>query len=135
MKKVGNFTKKWRPDKTRYYKYLHSPEWKAMRCEVFRIHGRKCSSCGSESELEVNHKHYRTLYAEDPETDLEVLCRRCHKIYHGRIYKSKKETRKQFKKRRRKFARVFGGGTAMTIDDYYARRGNKSTNGSRPFKG
>ena len=76
-----------------YHRYLKSPEWQEKRREAFRVHGRKCRRCGNKRRIEVNHLHYRTLFHEDVNFDLEVLCHECHCLHHG-------ATDKKFKRRR-----------------------------------
>lgn len=70
-----NVTDGWQP---LYYKaYLRSREWGIKSAAARERAGYACERCGSNSELEVHHKHYRMLGNEKPE-DLEVLCPKCH---------------------------------------------------------
>lgn len=119
--------------KRNYHRYIHSREWKLMRQRVFEIHGRKCRICTATERLEVNHKHYRTIFNEDPATDLEVLCRKCHCRFHGIVYKAKGEGTKSFKKRRKRFSKAFSGGLAMTMEEYRARDTGHSTNACKYY--
>ncbi len=60
-----------------YREYLGSLQWHAKREAALLRSGHKCERCGANKGLEVHHKHYRTLFHEQPE-DLEVLCFPCH---------------------------------------------------------
>ena len=64
-----------------YRQYINSREWAAKRKEAFQYHGRKCSTCGSEHNLEVHHLTYQRLGREKME-DLQILCGDCHRIRH-----------------------------------------------------
>lgn len=61
-----------------YTAYLNSAHWKAKRREAFTHYGRKCRRCPAVDSLQVHHLHYRTLYREDVERDLQILCKACH---------------------------------------------------------
>jgi len=56
--------------------------WRRLRSEVFKRHGRHCKRCGSESNLHIDHiKPWRDF----PElrytvSNLQVLCRICHQL-------------------------------------------------------
>lgn len=68
----------------KYADYLDSPGWKLTRKEALVRAGFKCQSCGvSDIGLEVHHLTYERL-GEELETDLMVLCDRCHERAHGR---------------------------------------------------
>ena len=97
--------------KKEYYKYLQSPEWAAIRVDIFFLTGGKCEKCGREGK-QVHHKTYKNVGHEEPE-DLILLCGRCHEIEHGliKIKKTKKaipknQTSKKGKKRLRRKQRL-----------------------------
>jgi hypothetical protein len=60
-----------------YESYLRSREWGLKSADARRRAGYRCQRCGAKGQLDVHHKHYRTLGNEAPE-DLEVLCVTCH---------------------------------------------------------
>ena len=63
-----------------YLIYLSSPEWKSKRHEALRRADYHCQRCPQWGQpLDVHHKSYERLGCELP-SDLEVLCRPCHKI-------------------------------------------------------
>ena len=69
-----------------YTDYInHSKEWGVKRQETFALKGRECERCQSTKELNVHHGTYARLYYEVVETDLFVLCRECHDLYHSII--------------------------------------------------
>lgn len=100
------------------------------REEAFNIHGKFCRKCSSVKNLEINHKNYRNIYDENVKEDLEVLCKKCHREYHG-IKGYKKETKFQRKKRLKK--RRVNEGYAMTMDEY-REKVNKSIHKSTMAK-
>ena len=61
--------------------YLKSKHWQGTRKAKLKI-DPKCESCGEVEQLEVHHKHYRSLYHETRD-DLETLCSLCHRRRHG----------------------------------------------------
>ena len=65
-----------------YQEYLQSDHWKAKRKEAFGVWGFECALCFENKHLHVHHVHYDTLWNEDPESDLVVLCANCHKVIH-----------------------------------------------------
>ena len=65
-----------------YRDYLDSPQWRKKRRKAIAIAGGRCSICGSTERLDVHHIHYRTLFRENPASDLRVLCRDCHANEH-----------------------------------------------------
>lgn len=70
-------------DKSKYLKYLYSSTWKDKRREALRLAGYRCCVCGTTNNLNVHHKHYKTLYRENPAEDLLVVCRIHHRMEHG----------------------------------------------------
>lgn len=61
-----------------YTQYLKSQAWLHKRAEAFEVYGHKCARCGREVYLQVHHKTYAHL-GNEPMSDLEVLCRWCHR--------------------------------------------------------
>lgn len=72
--------------KDKYHSYIVSPKWFQLRRKVFDIQGKACKRCNSKKKIHVHHKTYERLGEENIETDLVVLCKKCHDIYHT-IYK------------------------------------------------
>lgn len=67
-----------------YAEYLQSEKWQSIRESAFIIHGKKCKECGAESDLQVHHLRYPEILGnENVETDLIVLCKKCHRNTHG----------------------------------------------------
>ncbi len=65
-----------------YDEYLKTPEWRANReSKINRARGR-CQVCNaSDHPLNVHHRSYRRL-GHERFTDLVVLCRPCHQVFH-----------------------------------------------------
>ena len=77
-------------NKEQYQRYLKTPHWRNFRDRVLLrcvVAGRyKCETCGDlfgRSEMEVHHKHYKTVGRERP-IDVQVLCGGCHAATHGK---------------------------------------------------
>jgi 5-methylcytosine-specific restriction endonuclease McrA len=69
---------------TEYRAYLQSPEWQAKRKDALARAGHRCQiSAAHHGPFDVHHNSYDRLGAEEPE-DLVVLCRECHKLFHGK---------------------------------------------------
>lgn len=68
-----------------YYKYINSKEWKRKRKKVLRYYKNRCSICKKTWNLQVHHKHYRSL-GREKFRDLQVLCSGCHaNVHEGKI--------------------------------------------------
>jgi len=119
--KVEKFRKK------QYQLYLRSSIWKSKRREALAFHGSKCRKCEITEHLQVNHLHYKNIFNENIKEDLEILCRKCHHEYHGYNFKFTGESKKSFRKRKNRTKRK-SSGVAMTMEEYYKRRGKSSTN-------
>jgi hypothetical protein len=70
----------WYPDA--YFAYIRSPQWRRVVAGYFTRHPRQCAACTSDVEVDLHHKTYARLEAEE-DTDLAPLCRRCHSMVHG----------------------------------------------------
>lgn len=66
---------------TSYTEYLRSPQWQKKRRRAFKKYGKACSVCGATTQLQVHHRHYKTLYRESVD-DLAILCAGCHANHH-----------------------------------------------------
>jgi len=74
-----------------YNQYLQSADWQQKRSEkLLRKYGTKkrCSICASKEKLNIHHLNYRNLYDVE-QSDLRILCERCHKLTHA-LYKNGK---------------------------------------------
>lgn len=61
-----------------YSSYIKSNDWRKKRKYALEYLGKQCQRCEvKDKNLEVHHKHYKTLYHEKIE-DIEVLCSECH---------------------------------------------------------
>jgi hypothetical protein len=63
-----------------YNRYL----WAEKRKQVLERAGWRCETCNRSWNLQVHHRHYETLYHEDPAVDLQCLCSKCHLLVHVR---------------------------------------------------
>jgi len=65
-----------------YVDYLKTDHWKSVRQIALQRAGYKCVLCGSTQNLDVHHNDYCRRGFE-LETDVTVVCRKCHEIFHG----------------------------------------------------
>lgn len=69
--------------KERYREYLRSDHWLRFRASVLKKRGLICEQCNTQQvSVDLHHLTYVRL-GEERESDVEVLCRDCHKIRHG----------------------------------------------------
>lgn len=64
-----------------YHEYLDSPQWAKKKRKARKFYGGKCCRCYTTRDLQVHHRHYRTLFREAMK-DLELLCGGCHSNEH-----------------------------------------------------
>ena len=67
-----------------YWDILGSPWWRARKAALIRYRGERCERCGvgRGGDLQMHHRTYERIGRELPE-DVELLCRRCHRLEHG----------------------------------------------------
>ena len=69
-----------------YQKYIRSKEWQELKLDLIAARGVKCERCDkaftNPSKLQVHHLTYDRLFNEVA-SDLQLLCRHCHKVVHG----------------------------------------------------
>ena len=66
--------------KAKYHKYIKSKAWqkkKQEKLDCFPI----CMRCGAKEGLQVHHNNYNRFRNERLQ-DLDVLCKRCHRMVH-----------------------------------------------------
>lgn len=68
-------------DYKKYQDYLKSKKWRSKRKMMLIITENKCQHCGSDKNLQIHHRHYKTLFKEKYK-DLMVLCENCHSREH-----------------------------------------------------
>lgn len=68
-------------NRTDYTTYLSSPEWQGVRRMALEYAQGRCQVCNSSGYLHVHHRTYARLGQENP-SDVTVLCKPCHTIYH-----------------------------------------------------
>lgn len=85
--------KKQSKKKNEYYDYLKSQPWRDKRKLALQFYGNNCCLCGSRHDLQVHHRHYRTIFHENME-DLILLCESCHRMFHKKkIWKNGKKSK------------------------------------------
>ncbi|SRR6266545_5228249 len=65
-----------------YQEYLESDHWQRLRKKAID-RDKGCLRCRSNRRLQVHHKMYRGSWFDTLLSDLETLCRSCHKNEHG----------------------------------------------------
>lgn len=86
----------------RYREYLLSDEWKSIRLTIIEDR-EQCERCGSDYKLQIHHKNYDNIFNE-LDSDLELLCKRCHLLQHN-LLKPRKPKTKWGCKRKAKWAK------------------------------
>lgn len=71
------------PKQINYDEYIKSPQWKRKAIEAKKRAGYRCQVCNSPDNLNAHHRTYERLGSEQP-GDITVLCRECHKLFHGK---------------------------------------------------
>ncbi len=69
----------WRPT---YAEYLKSHQWRVLRKMALEYAGHHCQVCNSDLMLQVHHRKYPATLGSEAISDLTVLCRRCHDLFH-----------------------------------------------------
>ena len=66
-----------------YSEYLLSRHWKAKRRHIFEIRKHTCEICNKHltTRFEVHHLSYSSI-GDEPDTDLQLLCHKCHTELH-----------------------------------------------------
>ena len=77
-----------KPEKTQqkppvfsYQEYLKSPHWKEIRKRALDRAGHHCFVCRDTKNLNVHHNSYERL-GKELDTDLIVLCEKCHNLFY-----------------------------------------------------
>jgi 5-methylcytosine-specific restriction endonuclease McrA len=65
-----------------YREYLKTPEWQERRKAAYRRAQNRCQLCNNTGVLNVHHRDY-TRRGNELNSDLIVLCDKCHKKFHG----------------------------------------------------
>ncbi len=64
-----------------YEVYLKTDHWRNRRESCVNRFKNKCAVCNSDKDLEVHHRTYDNLGAEEPD-DTTCLCSKCHGLFH-----------------------------------------------------
>ena len=73
-----------------YNSYINSAQWYAFRKGILDKRGRKCERCGqTEGEIHAHHLTYER-FTNELESDILLLCKKCHKKEHSFLRKQKK---------------------------------------------
>ena len=69
-----------------YPEYLKTDHWQQRRLRALGKADNKCQVCAAVDRLEVHHNTYERL-GHERDSDLVVLCRNCHGLFHddGRL--------------------------------------------------
>ena len=73
------------PDKKLQAKYHQTTHFQRLTETCSKTY-KTCVLCGfdgsAKNKLVVHHRHYRSLFGEDPLRDVTLLCSRCHGKHH-----------------------------------------------------
>lgn len=70
-----------------YREYLKTDQWKAIRTVAIEYAEGHCQVCNSDLMLQVHHRKYPSVLGTEKLSDLTVLCRRCHNVFHNGMKK------------------------------------------------
>ena len=73
-----------------YDQYLQSEWWRKIRKEALDHADNHCMICASTEKLDVHHNTYERLGCEKL-SDVIVLCRSCHELYHSKVDGERKQ--------------------------------------------
>ncbi len=82
--------------KQNYNDYICSEEWFKKRKSALKFHGKSCKKCGVGKRLHVHHMTYVNFRNENIETDLTILCKKCHDKYHTKYKHASIDTTQLF---------------------------------------
>lgn len=68
--------------KMSYHVYITSSYWKRRKKQFYATHGKKCSVCGSKTNIQLHHKSYKHHYGKEPDHTLVALCAFHHHKFH-----------------------------------------------------
>ena len=71
-----------------YKEYLRTDDWKCKRSSKRKNSSGRCAICGERGTLDTHHLVYKNLYNIE-NSDLRILCRRCHFLSHRLIKEGK----------------------------------------------
>ena len=54
-RRIKGVVRRWR-----YRRMLRDPRWRALRCKVVELNGRRCVKCSATGRLEVHHVRYKS---------------------------------------------------------------------------
>ena len=78
-----------------YDAYLHTLHWKNKRRHIYKIRNKTCEKCGKKinngETYNVHHKNYKRV-GNEKDTDLMLLCPKCHE----KIHKVQDQAKKMF---------------------------------------
>ncbi len=75
-----------------YNKFITSPEWQAIKDNLFALREKKCEVCGSTKYIQVHHLTYKRFGGKEKPEDLKILCGKHHKKVHGiKVTKKKRK--------------------------------------------
>lgn len=66
-----------------YQEYLKSRHWHLLRAFKLEESGAACERCGDRNELQIHHVFYQSDRTRTKLSHLQVLCSRCHSIWHA----------------------------------------------------
>ncbi len=66
-----------------YWKYLKSDIWEQKREAALTAAHSRCQLCNNSNDLNIHHRVYPDILGDEPISDLTVLCRKCHQLFHG----------------------------------------------------
>lgn len=92
--------------KIQYENFIKSKEWKLIRQRLFDERGKICEKCKLTEDIHVHHLNYKRLGGKERNSDLQVLCKKCHMELHGLKYDGKTKIKKKKHKGLPKYRKI-----------------------------
>jgi len=67
-----------------YQEYLLTPVWNELKKAALARADYRCQVCNSDNSLNIHHRKYPRVLGKEPVSDLVVLCRNCHELFHSK---------------------------------------------------
>ena len=84
--------------KRKYTAFINSKEWYKIRARVINARGKYCEVCGNKNNIHIHHLNYKRFGGKEKNSDLQVLCKKCHMKIHGLTYDGKTQSKKKGRK-------------------------------------
>ena len=111
--------------------YLKSAHWRRVREIALGDFEYRCAICYSPKDLDVHHRTYERL-GNERVSDLTVLCRSCHSLFHERSSVKPRRQKKLATKKQIAWIKRLGGTPTIGMTQKQARALTAQLERARP---